>query len=267
MTEKKTKTKKEEAASEKEVVLEAQKGIEAPHKTEAAAFGLDVAEMAKAGLHFGQRVSRTHPKMMPYILGVRNTIHIIDLEKTLPKFREALEFIQKAAAEKKILLFVGTAIQLKNLVEKTAKECDMPYVTERWLGGTFTNFPTIAKRIEYFKELERRKAEGELERYTKKERLEIDKELLALEEKFKGIKNLQRLPDAVFVCDMRKDHGAVKEAKMKDIPVVAICDTNTDPTLVDYPIPANDDAISSVKYILEKVKDAILRGKAQQKGE
>lgn len=230
-------------------------------------FGLDVTEMAKAGLHFGQRVSRTHPKMLPYILGIRATIHIIDLEKTLPKLREALEFIQKLAAGEKTLLFVGTKVQIKNLIREVAESCGMPHVTERWLGGTFTNFPMMTRRIEHFKELERKKTEGELEKYTKKERMKIDEELRGLQEKFGGIKELSRLPDAVFVCDMRKDHGAIKEARMKDIPVIAICDTNTDPSLVDYPIPANDDAISSVRYILEKVRQAIEMGRTHTTAE
>jgi len=262
-SEEKSKTKKETEVSAK--TEDSQKEKEtlsmlppAPGSTKDT-FGLDVVEMAKAGLHFGQRVSRTHPKMLPYILGIRNTIHIIDLEKTLPKLQEALEFIQKLASEGKVLLFVGTKVQIKNLVKETAETCGMPYVIERWPGGTFTNFQVMAKRIEYFKELERRKAEGELEKYTKKERMKIDEELRRLKEKFEGLKGLSKLPDAVFVCDMIKDHGAVKEARTKDIPVIAICDTNTDPSLVDYPIPANDDAISAVKYILDKVKEVILK--------
>lgn len=232
-------------------------------------FSLDIAEMINAGLHFGQRVPRTHPKMLPYIFGVRNTIHIIDLEKTLPKFREALEFIRQLAQDEKTLLFVGTKPQIKNLVIKTAQACGMPYVAERWLGGTLTNFSVIAKRIEYLKELERRKEEGELERYTKKEKAEFEKELKRLREKFEGIKHLSRLPDALFVCNASKGGKVIiQEARMKHIPVIAICDTDADPGSIDYPIPANDDAISSVGYILEKVKLAIELGKnAEQGGE
>lgn len=224
-------------------------------------FGLDINEMAQAGLHLGQRVSCTHPQMKPYIFGVRNTIHIIDLEKTAQKLREALGFIKSMAAEGKVILFVGTKIQIKDLVRETAEQCQMPYVTERWLGGTFTNFGTMSKRIEYLKELERRKKEGELAKYTKKEQKGFDEEIAELRRKFGGIINMVRLPDAVFVCDMRGDHGAIKEARMKNITIIAICDTNCDPSLADYPIPANDDAISSVRYILEKVKIAITQGK------
>jgi small subunit ribosomal protein S2 len=222
---------------------------------------LDTEEMAQAGLHFGHRTSRVHPKMIPYLYGVRNTVHIIDLEKTKEKFEKALKFIQELISENKILLIVGTKIQVKDLVKAFAQECGLPYVNERWLGGTFTNFETIKKRIEYFKDLERKKKEGELEKYTKKERAKFDQELRDLEIKFGGIKEIERLPDAIFVLDMKKDDLAVKEARMKGIKVIGISDTNCDPTLADFPIPANDDAVSSIKYILEKVKEAIINSK------
>jgi len=224
-------------------------------------FKLNPEEMAQAGLHFGHRTSRIHPKIKPYLYGVRNTVHIIDLEKTAEKFKEALKFIKELISENKTLLFVGTKIQVKNLVKETAIDCGLPYVTGRWLGGTFTNFEVIKKRVEYFKDLEKKKTEGELEKYTKKERAKIDQELRELESKFSGIKNLEKLPDAIFVVGMEKDILAVKEAQKKEIKVVAIIDTNIDPTQADYPIPANDDAISSVKYILEKVKEVILKAK------
>lgn len=224
-------------------------------------FNLDTEEMTRAGLHFGHRTSRLHPKMKLYIEGVINTVHTIDLQKTKDKLTEALEFIQKLISEEKTLLVVGTKIQLKDLVKRIAGECGLPYITERWLGGTFTNFATIFKRIEYYKDLERRKAEGELEKYTKKEMAEFDQKLKNLEIKFGGIKNLTKPPEAVIICDIRKDKLAVKEAKMKGVIVIGICDTNTDPTLTDYPIPANDDAISSVKYILEKVSEVVRNAK------
>jgi len=229
---------------------------------------LDPEEMAEAGLHFGHKTSKTHPKMEPFIFGVRNTIHIIDLEKAKKEFEKALGFLSQLISEGKKLLLVGTKIQHKKLIESIAKECKLPFVNERWLGGTFTNFPVIKKRIEYFKDLERKKEEGEWEKYTKKERLKLEKELRELREKFEGLKNLEKLPDAVFLTNLDKDYLVVKESKRKGIKTVAICDTNTDPTLVDYPIPANDDAISSVKYILEKVKEVILKAqKAKSKKE
>jgi len=228
-------------------------------------FNLDPEEMAKVGLHFGHRTSKIHPKMEPYLYGTRNNVHIIDLEKTAEKLKEALKFIQELISENKILLLVGTKIQVKDLIESVAKDCSLPYVINRWLGGTFTNFETILKRIKYFKDLEKKRAEGELEKYTKKERAKIDQELKNLEIKFGGIKNLERLPDAIFVLDMKKDALAVKEAKMRGIKVIGISDTNVDPTLADYPIPANDDAISSVKYILEKVSEVIKKAKQKEK--
>ena len=224
-------------------------------------FDLKVEEMAEAGLHFGHKTSKVHPKMLPYIFGTRNTIHLIDLEKTKEKLAEALRFIKNLVSEGKTILFVGTKVQINDLVEKLAKECDLPYVKERWLGGTFTNFPVIRKRVEHFLDLEKRKKEGDFEKYTKKERLKLERELENLEKKFGGIRNLEKLPEAVFVCDMVKDKLAIKEARRKGVKVIAIADTNADPTLADYPIPANDDAISSVKYILEKVKEVILKAK------
>ncbi|MFA4998527.1 MAG: 30S ribosomal protein S2 [Candidatus Paceibacterota bacterium] len=220
-------------------------------------FNLNLEEMAKAGLHFGHRTSNINPKIKPYIFGTRNTIHIFDLEKTVEKMKEALKFIRELASENKILLVVGTKIQVKKMTEELAKACDLPYVNERWLGGTFTNFDTILKRIEYFKSLEKKKKEGELDKYTKKERAKIDKVLKDLEIKIGGIRNLTKLPDAILILDMKKDLLAVKEARMRGVKIVGIADTNVDPELADYPIPANDDAISSVKYILEKVKEAI----------
>ena len=235
--------------------------VEAKQKIEKTVLKLDTEEMARAGLHFGHRTSRVHPKMMPYLAGVKNTIHIIDLEKTKEKLAEALKFIQQLISENKILLIVGTKVQVKDLVKSMAQELALPCVTERWLGGTFTNFETIKKRIEYFKDLEIKKKEGELEKYTKKERAKIDQELRDLEIKFGGIKDLERLPDAILVLDMKKDDLAVKEARMKGIKVIAISHSNTDPTLADYPIPANDDAISSVKYILEKVAEVMKKTK------
>jgi small subunit ribosomal protein S2 len=228
-------------------------------------FNLDLEEMARAGLHFGHRTSKANPKMKPYLYGVRNTIHIIDLEKTKEKLVQALEFIKNLISENKILLVVGTKIQVKELVKNFATECNLPYINERWLGGTFTNFGVIKKRIDYFKDLEKKKADGELEKYTKKERAKIGKILKDLETKFGGIKNLEKLPDAIFVLDMKKDALAVKEARMKEITVIGISNTNIDPTLADLPIPANDNAISSVKYILDKAKEVIISQKSKLK--
>ena len=236
-------------------------------KIEKDEFNIDTEEMAKAGLHFGHQTSKANPKMKTYLYGVRNTIHIIDLEKTKEKLVQSLLFIKNLISENKILLLVGTKIQVKELVKNFATECSLPYINERWLGGTFTNFGIIKKRIDYFKDLEKKKAEGELEKYTKKERAKIDKILKDSEKKFGGIKDLEKLPDAIFVLDMKKDALAVKEARMKGIKVIGIANTNIDPTLADYPIPANDNAISSVKYILDKAKEVILSAKLKAKSE
>ncbi len=230
-------------------------------KSEKSDFGVKIEDMERAGVNFGHRVSRLHPKMKPYLQGIKNTTHIIDLEKTVKGLENALKYIRKIISEGKVLVFVGTKIQVKDLIKETAEECELPYVCERWLGGTFTNFPTMKKRIDYLIELEDAEKRGDWEKYTKKERIKINKEFGALKTKFGGLKTLVGLPEAVFVADIRKDALAVKEAKMKGVKVIAICDTNVDPTPVDYPIPGNDDAISSVKYILDKIKEVIKNSK------
>jgi len=224
-------------------------------------FNLNLEEMEKAGLHFGHRTSRIHPKIKPYLASIKNNVNLFNLEKTVEKLKEALGFIKELVAEDKVLLLVGTKIQVKNLVKETAIELGLPYVSERWLGGTFTNFDNLKKRIDYFKDLEKKKASGELEKYTKKERALFDQELRRLETKFGGIKELTKLPDAIFVLDMKKDELAVKEAKAKNIKVIGIADTNVDPTLADYVIPANDDALPGIKYILDRAKEVILKAK------
>ena len=214
-------------------------------------------EMADAGVHFGHRTSRWNPKMEPYIFGVRNNVHIIDLEKTYEKLKEAVEFLKKMKKQKKTVLFVGTRVNAKEITKEMATKCNMPYVNERWLGGTITNFDEISKRLEYFRDLEKKMKSGELDKYTKKERHEFNVELLRLEEKFGGIKNMTKLPDALIVLNVKHDALAVKEAKRKGIPVVGLCDTNADPTSVDYPIPCNDDASSSLKLIVGVLVEAL----------
>jgi small subunit ribosomal protein S2 len=227
---------------------------------------LDQEEMMEAGLHFGHRASKIHPKIKPYLYGTRSGICIFDLDKTVEKMTETLDFIKKIISEGKTMALVGTRVQVRDLVKKTGEEAGIPYMSNRWIGGTITNFPQIKKRIEYFIGLEEKRKSGELSKYTKKERADFDKEIEVLEQKFGGIKELTAAPDAIFVIDMKKDLLAVKEAKVKGIPVIALADTNVDPTLADFCIPANDDAINSVKYILEKVKDVILKSKPKNGG-
>jgi len=223
---------------------------------------LNTDDMARAGVNFGHRISKLHPKMKQYVSGIKNTVHIIDLEKTAEEFERALKFISSLVAESKTILFVGTKIQVRAIVKNTAESCEMPYVVERWLGGTITNFETISKRVQYFKDLEDKKKKGDFEKHTKKERMNIDKEIESLKIKFGGIRNMAKLPDAVLIMDVRKDATCAREARRKGIKIIGVVDTNIDPTLVDYPIPANDDAISSIKYILDKVQETILNAKA-----
>lgn len=220
-------------------------------------FNINIEEMMIAGVQLGHSTSRINPKMQPYLSGVRSGIHIIDLEKTKELLSGALEFIQSIVEENKVLLLVGTKIETKALIKSVAEECGMPYVSERWLGGTFTNLAAILKRIDYFKEIERKKAAGELEKYTKKERAGIEDEIKKMGIKFGGIKEIKKIPDAIFIADMKENELAIREAKQVNVKIIGICDTNVDPTLADFPIPASDDAVSSLKYILEKVKIAV----------
>ena len=221
----------------------------------------DIQEMEKAGVQSGHRVSNLHPKMKPYIAGSKGSVSLISLEKTAELLDLALAFLEKTIAGGKEVVLVGTKVPIKSIVAETAKECGLPYVNERWLGGTFTNFDTILKRINRFKDLEKEKETGGLEKYTKKERIGFDKEIKALQIKFEGLKNLSKLPEAVFVFDMRKDGLAATEAKKRGIKVVAVVDTNINPDLADFPIPANDDAISSIKYILMKFAEVAKKAK------
>ncbi len=222
-------------------------------------FGIDLEEMAKAGVQFGHKPSKLHPRMEKYIWRKKGTVYLIDLEKTKEKLIEALEYIQEVSKKGGVILFVGTRIQHKDLVREAAEETGLPYVTERWLGGLLTNFKVIKDRVEYFKDFREKINSEEFEKYSKKEQMDMKRELANLERKFGGIEDLKNKPDVIFVCDLSKDDLALREARKKDIPVVALCDTDVDPTYVDYPVPANEDAISSVKYILDKVKEAILK--------
>jgi len=233
-------------------------------KTKKSEISLVPEEMMEAGLHLGHRSSKIHPKIKPYLYGTRNGVCIFDLDKTAEKMLETLEYIKKIISEGKVMVLVGTRVQLRGLVKGMALESGIPFVNNRWVGGTITNFPMIKKRIDYFVGLEVKRESGELSKYTKKERADFDKEIDLLEAKFGGIKGLTTTPDVIFVLDMNKDLMAVKEARIKGIPVVALADTNVNPTLADYCIPANDDAINSVKYILEKVKDVILKAKPKK---
>ena len=224
-----------------------------------------IEQMLKAGMHFGHRTSKWHPKMDPFIFDARNGVHIIDLIKSKKMLEEALDFIKKLVSEGKIIMFVGTKVQAKKIIEKTAKECEMPYVHEKWMGGCLTNFLVIKKVIKKYNDLISDKSAGKLEKYTKKERVDIDKDLAKLKLKVGGLTNLNRLPDALFVWDVNEEKTAVTEAKKKNIPIIAVCDTNVNPKDINYIIPANDDAAKTIKLILNTVKDAIIEAKKIKK--
>ena len=223
----------------------------------------NLEEMAGAGLQFGHKTSKTHPKMKPYVASVRNTIHLINLEKTREKLQETFEAVCGLVAAGKVVLLVGTKVQAKGAVLKLAEATGLPYVTERWIGGLLTNFESMSKRIAHLKDLESKKQSEEFQKYTKWEQLQMEEEIQRLNEKFGGVKTLERLPDAMFIFDLDENELARKEAKLKGMKVFALCDTDCDPTSVDYAIPANDDAVSSITYIAAKLKEAILKTKSQ----
>lgn len=216
-----------------------------------------IQELLEAGVQFGHLKSAVHPGMFPYIFGTRNNVHIIDVEKTSKKLDEALVALKDLVAKDKKILFVGTRLPVRSLIKETAEAAGMPYITTYWPGGLLTNWSTIADRIARLKELEELKDSEEWKKYTKQERALMSRELEKLQDRWGGIKNMVSLPDALFVVDGHEDAIAITEAKTKKIPVIAIVDTNVNPETVTYPIPANDDAISSVALILEKVKKAI----------
>jgi small subunit ribosomal protein S2 len=222
---------------------------------------LTMKELLEAGVHFGHQTKRWNPKMQKYIFGERNGIYIIDLQKTLKKFREAYAFVRDLGAGGGTLLFVGTKKQAQETVFEEAGRCGMFYVNQRWLGGTLTNFATIRKSIARLKKLEEMKETGEYERLPKKEALELDRERAKLEKALIGIKAMEQLPSAVFIIDPRKEKIAIAEAQRLGIPIVAIVDTNCDPTGIDYPVPGNDDAIRAVRLITSRIADAINEGR------
>lgn len=218
-----------------------------------------IKKMFEAGIHFGHSKSRKNPRMNPYISTIRNNINIIDLESSAKKLQEALDFIQETIKKGGVVLFVGTQPQAKQITMAAARECGMPYVVERWIGGILTNFKVVRKRVEYLKDLEKKKAAGELAKYTKKEQMLFDEEIEKLNKKFGGIKEMIKLPDALLVLSIKKSLAAVREAQRKKIPIVGLADTDSDPMMANYPIPANDEAISALEFMLDKFKEVILK--------
>ncbi len=219
-----------------------------------------IKQLLEAGVHFGHQTRKWNPKMKRYIFAAKNGIYIIDLQQTTVLLKEAYDFCRSIAAGNGVILFVGTKKQIQDIVEKNAKECNMPYVKNRWLGGTLTNFETILKRIRRIEEIEKMEQEGVFEKLPKKEVLGLQNEYEKLDYNIGGIRDLKRIPDALFIIDPHKEEIAVKEAKKLGIPIIAITDTNCDPDDIDYLIPGNDDAIRACNLITSAISEAAKEG-------
>jgi len=221
---------------------------------------ITMKELLEAGVHFGHQTKRWNPKMKEYIFGERNGIYIIDLQKTLKMFKEASKFVQDQAAEGRIILFVGTKRQAQDAIAEEATRCGGFYVNQRWLGGLLTNWVTVQKSVKRLKELDDMATDGRYELLPKKEVIKLERERKHLQANLAGIKNMTRLPDAIFVIDSNKEQIAVREARKLGIPVVAVVDTNCDPTEVDYVIPGNDDALRAIRLFASKIADSVAEG-------
>ena len=224
---------------------------------------IGIKELLEAGVHFGHQTRRWNPKMKPFIFDARNGIHIIDLSKSLAQLETACDFLAKTVTKGGKVIFVGTKKQAQQAVKETAKECGQFFVTERWLGGTLTNYQTVKRSIARLREIEKMEADGSISNYVKQEQAVIRREAGRLVKYFDGIRTMDKMPGAMFVVDVKREHNAVAEARKLKIPIVAIADTNCDPDLVDYPIAANDDAIRSVRMILATVNQVITRAQAE----
>ncbi len=225
--------------------------------------GIAVKDILEAGVHFGHRTSRWNPKMRPYIYGRRNLIHIIDIKETVRGLLRGRRYLQKVASQKSLILFVGTKRQAAAPIEEVATECGMPYVTERWLGGTLTNFRTIRSRLKRLEELETQDSSGELATYSKKRQSTLIRERRKIHRNLSGIRDMNRMPEAVVVVDPGKEKNCIREARILGIKVIALIDTDSDPDDVDLPIPGNDDSIRSIRLVLGQLAEAIIAGKAE----
>ena len=228
---------------------------------------MEIKELVKAGVHFGHLTRKWNPNMSPYIYSEKNGIHIINLYKTIQKLEESCSALEKIASSGRKILFVATKKQAKDIVSKCAEEVKMPYITERWPGGMLTNFVTIRKAVKKMSAIDRSKQDGTFESLSKKEKLSVDRTRAKLEKNLGSINSMTRLPGAVFVVDIRREHIAVREAIKLNIPIFAMVDTNTDPRLVDFGIPANDDASKSIEIILNKVTSSVKSGLDQRNKE
>jgi small subunit ribosomal protein S2 len=221
---------------------------------------ITMKELLEAGVHFGHQTKRWNPKMKEFIFGERNGIYIIDLQKTLKMFKEASKFVQELAAAGRVILFVGTKRQAQDAIAEEAQRCSMFYVNQRWLGGLLTNWVTVQKSVKRLKELDDMATDGRYELLPKKEVIKLERERKHLQANLAGIKNMSRLPDAIFVIDSNKEQIAVREARKLGIPVVAVVDTNCDPSEVDYVIPGNDDALRAIRLFTSKIAESIAEG-------
>jgi small subunit ribosomal protein S2 len=222
---------------------------------------ISLEELLEAGAHYGHQAKRWNPKMSQYIYGVQEGVHVFDLVKTKEALEEALNILKKNISEGKIVLLLGSKKQIKDKIIEIGKETGCPYVSERWLGGTLTNFDQIKRSLDKLAEMKTKMAAGEYKKFTKKERLLIEREIARLERFFGGMSSLEKLPDLIFIVDTHKEISAVKEARRAKIETVGIVDSNADPSLIDYPIPMNDDATKALEYVLNLIKQAIIEGK------
>lgn len=231
------------------------------------AAAVSMKTLLEAGVHFGHQTRRWDPKMKPFIFTERNGIHIIDLQQTVGRLGEAMSFVRDLSASGGTLLFVGTKKQAQETIDQESQRCNMPYVNQRWMGGMLTNFTTIQTRIRRLEELEAAKDRGEFERRPKKEASALEEEIQRLTRLLGGMKNLSRLPDAVFVVDPHREALAIAEARRLSLPLIAMVDTNCNPNIIDYPIPANDDAIRAIRLLTSRIADAVIEGRQRREAE
>lgn len=220
-------------------------------------------ELLEAGAHFGHQTSHWHPKMKKFIFGERNNVHIIDLEKTIEQLEKVQDFIKQIVSRNGTILFLGTKKQVHDVIEREAKRCGMPYISNRWIGGFLTNFHFVIKLTRRYKDLVSKRDSGQFEKYTKKERLNFEKEIAKLESEIYGVKDVEKLPEAIFVWDVKKEKTAVAEAQNKGVPIIGICDTNVNPDGISYVIPVNDDATKTIDLVMKYIADCVIDAKAE----
>lgn len=220
-------------------------------------------EMLKAGVHFGHQKSRWHPKMEQYLFGARNGVHVIDLDKTVEELSKALDFARATAAKGQTILFVGTKRQAREIIKEAANKCGMPFLTERWIGGLITNFEECKRRLKKYKGLKEMFVTGEIEKYTKKEQSTFKKQVEKMDKYLAGLVDLTDVPDVLYIADLRVEKTAATEARRLGVPMIAVCDSNVDPTKVDFPIPANDDAVNAIRLIADLMAEAVNEGKLE----